>query len=118
MQHPGWYLIAYDIADPRRLRRLHRVLRAEALAIQESLFLVRGTVGEVEGLLDRLEGVMDPRADDLRAYPIAEPARLWLSGQAVIRGPLLSDTDRPTLQRQAPAPVGWRSQLAYRPLCF
>jgi CRISPR/Cas system-associated endoribonuclease Cas2 len=118
MQHSDWYLIAYDIADPRRLRRLHRALRAEALAVQESLFLVRGTVDEVEVLLDRLEGLMDPRADDLRAYPIADPARLWLSGHSVIRGPLLSDTDRPTLQRQAPAPAGWRSQLSCRPLNF
>lgn len=112
MQHPGWYLIAYDIAHPRRLQRLHRALRAEALAMQESVFLVQGTQAEVDGLLDRLETLIDPHADDLRAYPIGAPATLWISGPVVIHGALLSDADHPHLQGAAQAAAGWRQCLS------
>lgn len=112
MQLPGWYLIAYDIAHPRRLQRLHRVLRAEALAVQESLFLVQGTLAEIEGLLDRLEAMMDVRDDDLRAYPVGEPASLWISGQGVIHGSFVCDGNQPRLQRSPPAATGWRHWLS------
>ncbi len=115
MQRPGWYLIAYDIAQPRRLQRLHRALRAEALAVQESVFLVQGTQDEVEELLDRLETHMDPREDDLRAYPVGEPASLWISGLGVVRGALLCDADQPHLQCAPPAACGWRHCLSTTP---
>lgn len=46
-----WYLIAYDIADPRRLQRLHRAPRMEAQAVQRSLYLLAGSVSRVEGLM-------------------------------------------------------------------
>jgi CRISPR-associated protein Cas2 len=98
MIHSGWYLIAYDIAHPQRLRRLHRALRREALALQKSVFLTHGTVVEIEQLLDRLEALMNPRDDDLRAYPVSEPDVLWLSGPGVVRGALLSDAIHPHLQ--------------------
>jgi len=113
MQGPGWYLIAYDIAHPRRLQRLHRVLRTEALAVQESVFLVFGTRDEMEQLLDRLEALMDPREDDLRAYPVGEPPSLWLSGPGVIDGPLLCDANQPRLQRAKPAVGSWRHCLTH-----
>ena len=112
MELPGWYLIAYDIAHPRRLARLHRALRAAALAMQESVFLVHGTQTEVECLLDRLETLMDPREDDLRAYPVSDPAHLWISGKGTIHGTLLSDADQPRVQRAPPVPSGWRHWLS------
>ena len=47
-----WYLIAYDIADPRRLQRLHRALRKEALGYRQSLFCIADCGSRVEGLMD------------------------------------------------------------------
>lgn len=91
MLRPGWYLLVYDIANPRRLQRLHRAVRAEALAVQRSVFLVHGTQTEIERLLDRLETLMNPAEDDLRAYPVDEPSALWMSGRGAIDGPLLHD---------------------------
>lgn len=112
MAAPDWYLIAYDIRDPRRLQRLHRALRAEALAVQRSLFLVAGSVPVVERLLDRLETLIDPREDDLRAYPVAAPDGLWLSGQRPLQGGLLGD-DVPTAgPRGLPAAPAWRQRVA------
>ncbi|MFB1487684.1 MULTISPECIES: CRISPR-associated endonuclease Cas2 [unclassified Thiocapsa] len=91
MHHPGWYLIAYDIAHPRRLQRLHRALQAEAIAIQRSVFLVAGTVADIDRLLDRLATLIDPEEDDLRAYPVGAPDMLRCAGHSVLQGALLSD---------------------------
>ena len=112
MAAPDWYLIAYDIRDPRRLQRLHRALRAEALAVQRSLFLVAGSVPVVERLLDRLETLIDPRVDDLRAYPVAAPDCLWLSGQRPLQGGLLGDDVPLPGPLGLPAPPAWRQQLS------
>lgn len=91
MHHPDWYLIAYDIAHPRRLQRLHRALQAEAIAIQRSVFLIAGTVADVDRLLDRLSTLIDPEEDDLRAYPVDAPDMLRYAGPGVLQGALLSD---------------------------
>lgn len=106
-----WYLIAYDIADPRRLQRLHRALRKEALAVQRSLFLVAGSVSRVEGLMDQWETLLDPQQDDLRAYPIESPERLWLSGQRLLRGELVQDGVTDDSHRGTCLP-DWRERLA------
>lgn len=76
MATSDWYLIAYDIADPRRLQRLQRAVRREAMAVQRSVYLVAGSVSQVEGLLDRLATCIDPWEDDLRAYPVDRPEHL------------------------------------------
>ncbi|MBN2886465.1 MAG: CRISPR-associated endonuclease Cas2 [Chromatiaceae bacterium] len=110
-QTPGWYLLAYDIADPRRLRRIHRAVRAEGVAVQRSVFLVHGTLNALNRLLDHLETLMDPRLDDLRAYPVDEPAALWLGGQRVIQGALLTDGPKATAPPSAPRLGGWRNRL-------
>jgi CRISPR-associated protein Cas2 len=91
MHHPGWYLIAYDIAHPRRLQRLHRALQAEAIAIQRSVFLIAGSVADIERLLDRLANLIDPAEDDLRAYPVDAPDALRRAGHSILQGALLSD---------------------------
>jgi len=118
MSHPGWYLLAYDIAHPQRLRQIHRAVRREGVAVQRSLFLVYGTQDDIEALLDRLETLMNPCEDDLRAYPVDEPASLWLRGQGVIHGALLADglmpppPDPATSARQAITPGSVQSHVS------
>lgn len=64
------YIICYDIRDPRRLGRIHRALKRQAIALQYSVFLFSGTPRQLESCLHTLETLMDPRADDIRAYPL------------------------------------------------
>ena len=40
MSETLWYLVVYDVSHPRRLRRLHRKIRREGVALQKSVFLV------------------------------------------------------------------------------
>jgi len=64
------WLICYDIADPRRLKRVHKIVRRFASPFQYSVFRRSATRREIVDLLTDLEHVIDPRRDDLRAYPL------------------------------------------------
>lgn len=66
------FIICYDIAEPRRLARLHRYLRKRAAPLQYSVFLMTGDVRQLERCLAGAAMIIDPRADDLRAYPLPE----------------------------------------------
>ena len=80
MKRKGWYLVAYDIANPSRLSKIHRKLKSEGLAVQKSLFLVQGTEFRINQLLDHIASLMTLRKDDLRAYPIMHPSKIWTNG--------------------------------------
>lgn len=86
-------VIAYDVADDRRRRRVARLLEEEAVRMQESLFEARLTGSAAWSLLARLTALVGPD-DSLRLYtvpdsalprshavagpPIASGARYWL----------------------------------------
>ncbi len=89
MNQTGWYLVAYDISCPRRLKRLHYRLRRESVAMQKSVFLVQRSQSGVVELLDELEGLMHRSEDDLRAYPVQDPGSIWLRGKGATDGNLL-----------------------------
>lgn len=66
------YIICYDISCPRRLGRVHRLLKKSAIPLQYSVFYFHGTQTQLEHCLTRLQQLIDPRHDDLRAYPIPQ----------------------------------------------
>ena len=78
------WLISYDIASPRRLQRVHRKLRDHAVPVQYSVFAARcsaAKLGDIRALLARL---IDKRDDDVRFYPIPEPAQLFVYGRKAL----------------------------------
>lgn len=115
MNDPGWYLIAYDVREPRRLRRIHRRLRREGVAMQESVFLVQRTERDIATLMNELAGIIDRHQDDLRAYPIRDPGESWLRGQGLLDGGLLAASTRPGTERTSPAAGSWWRRLIGRP---
>lgn len=103
-----WYLLAYDIRDPKRLQRVHYYLRKRALAAQQSVFFLYVTDAELKRALDAVAARIDRHRDDVRAYPISHPADVWLAGPSPVAGPLLRPPDPassdPTLSASAPSP--------------
>ena len=64
------YLIAYDIANPRRLSRIHRVLKKQGLPVQYSVFTVVMKRKGLLRLLESLEELIEPVEDDIRSYSL------------------------------------------------
>lgn len=64
------HLIAYDIADPKRLGQVARYMCQHAYRVQYSVFVASLSSSQLEHLLFYLEEIIDPRWDDIRAYPL------------------------------------------------
>lgn len=66
------FVIAYDIADNKRLRKVAKLLEREAIRFQYSLFIVYdATKDQIVELCERLNEVIDEDVDDVRIYKIA-----------------------------------------------
>ena len=65
------FVVAYDIADPKRLRKIARVMEKRAIRFQYSLFLVEGaTQAEVTALVEKIVSLCNEEQDDIRLYRI------------------------------------------------
>ena len=67
----NWYLLCYDIADKRRLRRVHSRMKDAGIPLQYSVFLLNMSSVDLILLLDDLQELIDDGRDDVRAYPIS-----------------------------------------------
>lgn len=74
------YLICYDIADPKRLAKVHRRTVNSAIFVQYSVYFFQGSQVELQSVLDDLQSVINNAEDDIRAYSIASIK------EAIIRG--------------------------------
>jgi len=107
----AWFLVAYDVIDPRRLRRIHRLLRGQGAWVQRSVFLVPGTSEQVQCLMDELAHLAHLREDDLRAWPITEPSEIWYAGLPVEALPLVGLVPLPALTQRARQDRGWVARV-------
>lgn len=78
------WLVAYDIRCKRRLQRVHRALRKEGLAVQYSAFSVEASDAALAGVMERIEGLIDASADDVRAYHLAAHCPTWTMGRQTL----------------------------------
>lgn len=78
MRRQRWYLLAYDIRQPKRLKRLHYHLKKHALALQKSVFLVEER--NYQAVVNVVQTYSKQREDDVRLYPIVHPNALWSAG--------------------------------------
>lgn len=75
------WLVAYDIRCDRRLRRVHRHLRRQALHVQYSAFLVEEDDRGLQRLLIELAQLIDASVDDVRAYHLPVRCAVWTLGR-------------------------------------
>lgn len=78
------YLVAYDIADPKRLARLHRALKKQATPVQYSVFLGLFTPARLEKCEDTIRSIIDRRVDDVRIYPLPAGGQQRRLGRATL----------------------------------
>ncbi len=76
------WIVCYDIADPRRLVRVHRKLKRHGIPVQYSVFFLQSTRRALTALLSTVVvPLIDPRFDDLRAYPLLSGAAPTVFGR-------------------------------------
>jgi CRISPR-associated protein Cas2 len=68
------HLVAYDIRDPKRWRRVFRLMKKRGAHRQLSVFLVRGAPAFVRRLGDDLARIIDPATDSVLILPVDEAA--------------------------------------------
>ena len=80
------WIIAYDIASPRRLLRVHRYMKSCAVPVQYSVFMTRGNESFLDKILDNLAKIIHPKEDDVRVYPVPEnPEVIWLAKKLIVQ---------------------------------
>lgn len=82
-QRRAW-LIAYDIKSPKRLSRLHRLIKARAIAVQYSVFMFKGRAADLGNLFGEIRQLVDPKVDDVRAYPIPPRFEIHVVGRGSV----------------------------------
>lgn len=86
-------LIAYDIADARRLQRVQRHMQQHARALQRSVYLFEGHDAALARCLDGVKQRIDPACDDVRVYAISQTTRLLHAGKALSVDGIWLDSD-------------------------
>ena len=74
------WLIAYDIADPLRLGRVHRFLKRHAVPVQYSVFVFQGNQATLDGILSGIAERIDTDLDDVRAYHLPNRCEVTMLG--------------------------------------
>ena len=57
------YLICYDVCDPKRLRRVHKLMKGAGDSMQYSVFRCELTSEEKHGLMTELWEIINPGVD-------------------------------------------------------
>ncbi|WP_349618261.1 CRISPR-associated endonuclease Cas2 [Azotobacter salinestris] len=77
------FIAAYDIREPRRLRRCLHILKDYACGGQKSVFECYLSSAERQELLERMAGTMDLGEDRFLIAPLPAEASVYTLGIAV-----------------------------------
>ena len=65
-------LIAYDITDAKRLRKVAKLLENEGLRVQHSVFELKIADRKLKTLVQEIENIIDPKSDKVFIYKISD----------------------------------------------
>lgn len=103
------YIVAYDIADPKRMQRVARRVEQVAIRCQKSVFLLNGRFSQVQRLFDTLSPIIDAKLDVVQAWKIDRdtPPGGWSLGTVADDAPvalILGGSTQQMISRVRPAP--------------
>lgn len=81
MKSRDYYLVAYDIACPKRLGRVHRYLKKRLTATQYSVFTGPLRPWELRALVADLHALIHVKQDDVRIYALSGSAQIVTMGR-------------------------------------
>lgn len=70
-----WMLAVYDIAAPRRLNRVARIMKDYGCRVQKSKFEIDTTEKAFVELRKRIDEVINPEEDGVKYIPLCEKCR-------------------------------------------
>ena len=65
-------IVAYDIADPRRLNKVAKVIKDYGIRVQKSIFEVAVNNNLFLEMKSRIEDIIEPTADGVKYFPLCE----------------------------------------------
>jgi len=71
----SFYLLTYDIANPKRLGKVARAMEAVGERVQDSVFEAWLSAAEVEKMLKKIRKIINEKEDSLRIYSLCSPCR-------------------------------------------
>ena len=67
------FILSYDIADEKRLRKIAKLVEKQAFRIQKSIYFLEDfSQDELTALLDEISKILHDKQDDLRVYTIKQ----------------------------------------------
>ncbi|TIH11476.1 CRISPR-associated endonuclease Cas2 [Marinifilum sp. JC120] len=79
MYKKQWFVITYDIADPKRLVKVFKYLKQFALHEQRSVFTAHLTEKQKKHTARRLRSMIDEREDTVWICPARSANDIWLN---------------------------------------
>jgi CRISPR-associated protein Cas2 len=76
------YLVAYDIACPRRWNRVHRLLMGYKVAGQKSAYECWVTAAELRAVMRELAALIEPEEDRIHVFQLDERMKVRCYGVA------------------------------------
>lgn len=82
-------IVAYDIADPKRLARIAKIMKDYGIRVQKSIFEVSARGGVFAQMRRRVEAVIVPAEDGVKYFPLCEKCagNVEIIGQGVFTDP-------------------------------
>ena len=68
----SFFLVCYDISDPKRLQKIAKVMKDFGVRVLYSVFECWLTFSEFEAMKIEVESLMDPLEDKVRYYRLCE----------------------------------------------
>jgi len=70
-----FYIICYDTPSDKRRRKLHKLLKNYAVAVQKSVFETFLEAAEFATMMSKIKALMDERSDSVRVYGMSRTAQ-------------------------------------------